>query len=466
MGVLALFVGCDSKSSGTSGSTDTTAVTGGASGNGGQGTAAGGKGGSGTGGSKAAGGAAGGIAGGGGIISDGGQSDGGTASGGGAGAGGNQGGSGGGSSGAGGGTTSTGVDGGATALRNPAPGSALFIGVNFWRIDWEGAADFFVAGADFTTISNPWNPKLLTDLAPFRVLRFMDWNLTNDSNNPQADWTKRKLKTQSQTSEPIAFEWQIDLCNRMKADYWVTVPHEANLTTYPANLAKLIHDQLDPSLRVYVEWSNEVWNSGFPQNGYAKTQGTSLALAGSNPALAYQVYASVRVWEAFESAFADSKQRVVKVLSGQHVWEGPCTALTTALADATVNPKGTQPTAFAVAPYFSGTTLPALQTSVTDASAGLDKNATCAKAKGLPLISYEGGSDSFAAGNGCTAVQTNPGMAPIYTSYLDMLSAHLKGPFMQYTGFGGCWGLKVRPGDSDVSSPKYKAVTDWLVAHP
>src|SRR6202012_4159466 len=120
---------------------------------------------------------------------------------------------------------------------------------------------------DFTTVTDPWRPELLADLAPYEVLRFMDWNQTNTSNNAQAVWSTRKLKTQPQ-SEPVAFEWQIDLCNRAHTDYWLNIPHEADAGTWQ-KIAQLVHDQLDPSLRVYVEWSNEVWNGSFPQNAYS-----------------------------------------------------------------------------------------------------------------------------------------------------------------------------------------------------
>src|SRR5512140_105507 len=43
------------------------------------------------------------------------------------------------------GQTSTPIDGGSADLVNPPPGSAFFIGANFWRIDWEPSEDFFVA---------------------------------------------------------------------------------------------------------------------------------------------------------------------------------------------------------------------------------------------------------------------------------------------------------------------------------
>ncbi len=340
------------------------------------------------------------------------------------------------------------------------------MGVNFWRIEWEGATDYFLPSVKFATVTDPWQPALFTDLAPFHVVRFMDWNATNDASNPQANWSTRKPKSGDQTAAPVAFEWQIDACNRAHTDYWLNVPHEADLTDYPQNLAELVFAQLDPSLRVYVEWSNEVWNGGFPQNKYAAGKATSLNLPTKTYA-AYQVYASVRVWEQFEAVFGKGSPRLVKVLAGQAAWNGPCTDLMAALPDTTINPKGTMPTVFAVAPYFSGTSIQALQTAIPMLSQGLTDNATCATGAGLPLVSYEGGADSSAApNNGCTTLMHDPGMHDLYTSFLDTVASTMKGPFNQYTESGAYWGLKQSAGDPASMSPKYQGVTDWLAAHP
>jgi len=356
------------------------------------------------------------------------------------------------------------ADGGVT-LANPAPGSKFFIGANFWNIDWEGSDDFFQSNVDFTTTQNPWKPELLSDLAPYKVLRFMDWNQTNTSNNTQAVWSTRKQKTDMQ-NEPVAFEWQIDLCNRTKKDYWLNVPHEGT-PDYWSKLATLVHDQLDPSLRVYVEWSNEVWNSGFPQNAYAAGKASDLGLSGSMPSASYYVYASVRMYEAFEAVFGKGSPRLVKVLSGQAAWTGPCDSQVTALGDATINPQGTKPDFYAIAPYFSGTSIQDLNSSISTVTGWTSSSKTCATSAGVPLISYEGGSDSFSAGSGCTTLQHDSGMHDLYTSYLGAISgAGMTGPFMQYTHTGSCWGLKEKTGDSLATSPKYAAVLDFLAAHP
>jgi hypothetical protein len=352
------------------------------------------------------------------------------------------------------------------ALVNPAPGSKLFLGANFWNISWEGKGDYFMNGVDFATTQNPWKPEFLSDLAPYKVLRFMDWNLTNDSNNGQADWNTRLKKTADQGAN-VAIEWQIDLCNRTQKDYWVTIPHEAK-PEYWQKLAQLIRDTLDPSLRVYVEWSNEVWNGQFPQRAYAQQQGNTLKLEGSDKAAAYYVYAAVRMFEAFEAAFGQDSPRLVKVLAGQAAYDGPCQAHVKALANATINPRGTKADAYAIAPYFKGASVAELKAAIPEQKTWVESNRTCASSAGLPLIGYEGGSDSFGNDNGtaCRSLQRDPAMQDVYTTFLDaMNSAKLLGPFVHYTHSGACWGLKQRTGDAAASAPKYKAVVDWFAAH-
>lgn len=226
-------------------------------------------------------------------------------------------------------------------LVNPAPGSSLFMGVNFWNIEWEGSENYFASNVNWSTTDNPWNEQLLQDLAPYHVLRFMDWNLINESDNPQAAWDTR-AQPKTKQAEPVAFEWQIDLCNRSMKDYWVNIPHAAD-ADYIDKLARLIHDKLDSKLRVYIEWSNEVWNGTFPQRDYAQSRGEELGLSGDDKAAAYLVYQSVRAFEAFEAVFGANSPRVVKVIAGQAAWTGPCEAHLKALGDSKINPKGQNP---------------------------------------------------------------------------------------------------------------------------
>ena len=299
----------------------------------------------------------------------------------------------------------------ADQLVNPAPGTALFLGANFWSIQWQGAQEYFFDQASFAPDSSPWLPQFQSDLAPYKVLRFMDWNLTNDAQNPQSNWSTRRPKGQLQR-EPIAYEWQIDLCNRTLKDYWVNVPHTA-APEYFTQLAQLIREQLDPRLRVYVEWSNEVWNGSFPQHEYARAKGTQLKLPGRDPAMAYQVDQSVRLFDAFAQTFGADNPRVVKVLAGQAAYDGPCRAQLAALAHDKLNPKHIKPSVYAIAPYVHGESLEELRgAGLAQAKSWISDQLKCAQSAGLPLIAYEGGQDSRLAWPPANSCNATPACAP------------------------------------------------------
>jgi hypothetical protein len=367
-----------------------------------------------------------------------------------------------------GGSTATG------GFVNPAPGSKFFIGANFWNEGWEPASDFFASNVNWATTTNPWNPTLLSDLAPYaHVLRFMDWNRTNDQ--VAGSWAARAQPNVAPGDRGVAYEWQIDLCNRARVDYWINVPTLAD-DDHVTKLAQLIQQKLDPSLRIYIEYSNEVWNGGFPQATYADNQGVAANMPGMNQwykGWAWYVYRSVQIFQGFEAVFGKNSPRLVKVLSGQAGYTGDatnpapvCAWHLQSLADKTVNPQGETINAYAIAPYFGGTDTNALASDIPDEATLVQNHVACLKGTGIPLIGYEGGQDSYAA-TSCTAVATDPAMTNLYVTYLNsMMSAGLLGPFMQYTHVGNCWGLKMATGDSNTKAPKYQGVLNWLAAHP
>ncbi len=362
-----------------------------------------------------------------------------------------------------GGATASGGTSGDVGFINPAPGSTSFVGANMWNASWE-PGNVFAADVDFATTTNPWLPELLTDLAPYSALRLMDWNATNADDTPQAHFATRPPKTGPQ-GDVVAYEWQFDLCNRTKKDLWLNVHHRATADDW-RQLAAFVRDNLDANLRVYLEWSNEVWNASFPVHAFAEAGTTTLALNvfDSIPASSYYVYQSVRLFEAFDEVFGADKGRLVHVLSGQNAWAGPCGSHMKALADKTINPKGTKPDFYAVAPYVTGTSVADLNAHIDETVSGYSANSACAAASGITVITYEGGPDSFALGGpACTTIQHDAGMKDFYLGFLQKLTAAgLKGPFMQYTHSGTCWGLKEKASDSLADSPKYQGVLAWL----
>ncbi len=371
---------------------------------------------------------------------------------------------GGGSGSDGGSGAASGGDAGATptGFVNPPPGSRPFAGTNFWNVEWE-RGNIFLPDVDFASVDNPWVPAFLQDLSPYGVLRLMDWNGTNASDTPQAHFETRRKKAENQ-GDLVALEWQIDLCNRTKKDYWLNIPHRATSADWKA-VAALVRDTLDPSLRVYVEWSNEVWNESFPQHAYATEQANALSLEGEIPASSFYVYNSVRLYETFTEVFGKENKRLVRVLAGFSAWSGPCEAHIVALSDKAINPQGTKPDFYAVAPYVKGESMAALNASIAEVMSGVASNVSCARKAKLDVIGYEGGPDSYSAGEGCVTLQHDTGMRKFYVDYLEALTTTgLKGPYMQYTHSGQCWGLKEKTTDALENSPKYQGLLDWLAS--
>ena len=64
----------------------------------------------------------------------------------------------------------------------------------------------------------------------------------------------------------------IALANIIKKDIWINIPHVAT-DDYVSNYAQQVFNDLDSSLKVYVEYSNEVWNSGFAGYQYMTKAG-------------------------------------------------------------------------------------------------------------------------------------------------------------------------------------------------
>ncbi len=113
-----------------------------------------------------------------------------------------------------------------------------------------------------------FNPQWLPVIDDFQALRFMDWMQTNHSK--QRQWKDRAQVGDRtwQSEKGVPVEIMLQLANKLKADPWFNIPHLAD-ANYMAAFAKLVKATLDPSLTLYIEHSNEVWNWGFEQAQYA-----------------------------------------------------------------------------------------------------------------------------------------------------------------------------------------------------
>jgi hypothetical protein len=358
----------------------------------------------------------------------------------------------------------------ATAAKVSGP---MKIGTNFWNLGWGIWDDTFAAGATFAPGTNPWRPEFLQEIAPYAALRFMDFGVTNGSE--QVTWADRTQPTAPSSAQTrLAYEWMIDLCNRTGRDMWVTVPHRAD-DAYGLALANLIKATLDPKLKVYVEWSNETWNGGFAQTHYAYDQGNALGLA-SDPwaaAFKYHVYAAVRLFHQFDTVFGVGSPRVVKVLAGQSGNSWITEQHIAALADPKINPLGVKADAYAIAPYFghdvdggAGDATTQLHQAVQKAIAEVKSQYQVVSAAGLPLLAYEGGQHVL---NNAQVVNQSPEMYQVYQEYLTGVAPYFA-LFMHYVhngqwGSGGAWGAERFVGEPLTESPKLRSIMDWIKTH-
>jgi len=104
--------------------------------------------------------------------------------------------------------------------------------------------------------------EFLELIKPFSTIRLMDYLATN--NSTVKEWAERSKPTDANQSSDrgACFEYAIALANQTGKDLWVNVPDRAS-DDYVRELAKLLKSQLAADCVVYVEYSNEVWNTMF-----------------------------------------------------------------------------------------------------------------------------------------------------------------------------------------------------------
>lgn len=187
----------------------------------------------------------------------------------------------------------------------------------YTRVDNESACDkgkFLSFEAHSREII--FNPDFLRFLKDFSVLRFMDAGGTN--NSTISSWDERPTwddATWQGRGFPV--EVIVALGNVLHRDIWVTLPHKAD-DDFVRNYAEYVRDHLDPDLKVYVEYSNEVWNGIFKQNRYAREQGAARNLGKNIYHAGWRFYSerSVEVSRIWEAVFGGT-DRLVRIMATQ-----------------------------------------------------------------------------------------------------------------------------------------------------
>jgi hypothetical protein len=353
-----------------------------------------------------------------------------------------------------------------------------------------------------------FHPSFLSRLAGVGAVRFMDWGATNGHANSR--WSERTRPTTPQGGERgVAYEYMIDLANRLDTDAWICVPHKAD-DAYVEALAQLIKTRLSPKHKAYIEYSNELWNGIFSQTRWAAEQGCKAGLnklgqySGSCEDDGARYWAGIK-WNArrtgeiiaiFDRVFGADKARIVRVIAGHAHNEHMNEVLVSALEDKAINRSGTRADVLSIAPYLGGSLasdlveqgkaasisvpdlLDKLESLVrSDVAEATRNNYKIAQRHGLRLNAYEGGQHLVAYGeasaNGAfvdklIAANRNPRMRSIYTRMLDAWYENSGQGLMLLFNFAetpnkyGAWGLLEGQEQQLGQAPKYQAFFDRL----
>jgi len=343
-------------------------------------------------------------------------------------------------------------------------------------------------GFESRYLENPFHPRFLERWRGLACFRFMDWAKTNRSNISR--WSDRPTPQDATFSRKgVALEWMVDLCNRLKADAWFCIPHSAD-DSYVRSFAELVKARLDPKLKIYVEYSNEVWNGIFPQHRYAASEGQKRGFAKKpwEAAWCFTAWRSARIFQIVEEVFG-SNDRIVRVLPTQaanpYVSKRICSfrdayrsadALGVApYVSLNVSPRS-KPPAEEVAGWSVERLLDYVEkVSLPRSINWIERQKEIADKYNLLLVAYEGGQHLAAHGGAennekltalFKAANRHPRMGLIYEAYLEAWRKLGGDLFCHFSSIGrwskwGCWGLLEYWDEDPAFSPKFKAVMKW-----
>ena len=349
-------------------------------------------------------------------------------------------------------------------------------------------------GSEKTWEKEPFNPEFLKRWTGFACFRFMDWMQTNGSKISK--WSERPTpQHQTYCRMGVALEVMIDLCNRQKVNPWFCMPHLAD-DDYVRNFAQMVKDRLDPKLRAYVEYSNEVWNGAFfKQYGYVCEQGTKLNL-GAKPWEAgwhFTAKRSVEIFKIWENVFG-GHDRFIRVIptqggNGYHAEQlltfGDTAKYADVLAMApylqmVIGPDSKNPDMATVTSWSVEQVLDYVETKALPEMIGwMQKQKTVADKYGIKLVCYEAGQHLVGKGEGMKneammklfqAANRHPRMGTIYTKYLDAWAAaggdlmNLFNSTSKWNKYGN-WGLAEHADSKPADYPKLAATLEWAKKH-
>jgi hypothetical protein len=333
----------------------------------------------------------------------------------------------------------------------------------------------------------PYLPEFVNRYKGFQVIRFMDFQKTN--NSKEEKWSDRPRVDDATFGgvKGVPVELCVQLANSLNADAWLCLPHKAD-DDYVRNFAKVVKDKLDPKHKVYVEYSNETWNTIFEQSKYCQEKGLGMKLS-TNPyeaQIRYSAQRSVEIFKIFEEVFGGT-DRLVRVLAahGAHTWTGTTamdwqdaykSADAIAIAPYFGNKFGDPKTADKVAAMSVDELLDELKTLIADNRKTNETYAAEAKKRNLKLMTYESG-QHLVGYNGAQdnekltklfhEANRHPRMKELYLEDLKNWQEIGGSTYCVFSSLGrytkwGSWGVLEYHDQDPATAPKYQAIRQFM----
>jgi len=318
-----------------------------------------------------------------------------------------------------------------------------------------------------------FDPQFLDSLRGFKILRFMDWQRSN--NNAPVTWATRHLPKGIDTTnaDGIAIEDMIALAKQAGTDAWFNMPWNAD-DDYYERFARMVHDTLPADRTVYVELANEVWNLAFPVSRQAIQEGRSSNLSSNDVLAGRYRYAekTAHVMDIWAKVYADRRGKLVRVAACQN--GSGCAKQVLGFRDT-----ASHVDALATAPYF-GNGLNKEPFTTPDQvferlGAEIDRATNYAlEAKavaaqyGKRYIAYEAGQSLIYRNQPLEEqVQRDARMYDAYKRYLETWRTKIGDTLILYNSSGsisryGAWGLIEYIGQPLSEAPKMRAVREQL----
>lgn len=366
-----------------------------------------------------------------------------------------------------------------------------------------------LAAENDNLVTSPFEPDFLAAIAPFKALRFMDWQGTNGSlavqptnrtlvdfysyNTEQMRTGSVVINTPAIRSYGVPWEIMAQLCKTAQKDAWVCVPHNATNAYITAMANSFKTSFAGTTLKVYVEFSNEVWNGQFAQQNAVFNNASIVLPTGANTGAAFTVgirkYAirAVQAFNLWHSAWGADKARVIRVLGTQNLNIGVTTQLLTVVKQTeydAISPSfyfflrnPNDPFAPAATPVLTSTSSAA--DIITHANNFFDAQINAyraqyhlAKFHGKMVVNYEGGQHwligDLGGNQNVWAAQINPAIKPLYKRVMRTCSAMGSSLMMTFnlagqreSQFGSFGHLEFIDNNLTVpASPKYEAIKE------